>query len=141
MLATDCDRRLHFKIRHAYDHIGGGEVLEPRQPRAAIELVDHRWLLEILRAVASGPQRHRDLLGTLGGTGNPVYPKTLGATLSHLRTHNLIAAEIISTEPRVVIYHSTPLGLELLDLLEALERFVAEHRAELDPRRRPDHSA
>ena len=29
------------------------------------------------------------------------------------------------------VYHSTPMGLELLELLEALERFVAQYRREL----------
>jgi DNA-binding HxlR family transcriptional regulator len=114
-------------------------VPEPQQPHAALELVGHRWLLEILRAVANGPQRHRDLLGKLGGTGDPVYPKTLGATLTHLASHGLIACDVVRRTPRVVVYRSTPLGMELLELLEALERFVDEHRAELDPgaRREP----
>jgi len=113
-------------------------VLEPREPRAAIKLVDHRWLLEILRAVATAPQRHRDLLAALGSSGEPVYPKTLGATLNHLCRHGLVTCEIVRDKPRIAIYHSTPLGVELLNLLEALERFVDKHHAELDPRSRED---
>jgi DNA-binding HxlR family transcriptional regulator len=111
-------------------------VLEPTEPRAAIELVDHRWFLEILRAVATGPQRHRDLLGALGSGGDPVYPKTLSATLMHLTNHGLVDSDVVRESPRIVHYESTPLGMELLELLEALERFVVEHRRELDPRSR-----
>lgn len=108
-------------------------------PRAAVdELLGHRWMLEILRAVATGPQRHRDLLGGLGGAGDPVYPKTLGATLTHLCRHGLITCEVVSRKPRVINYMSTPLGMQFLELLEALERFADEHRDELDPSTRMD---
>ena len=114
------------------DH-GGVAVLEPQGPQSAIDLVRHKWLLEILRAVAAGPQRRRDLLGALGGLGNPVYQKTLGATLAHLCSHGLVAWRIVRHQPRIVIYESTPLGLELMEILETLKRFVDQHQAELGP--------
>jgi DNA-binding HxlR family transcriptional regulator len=117
------------------DH-GGVAVLEPQEPQSAIDLVRHKWLLEILHAVAAGPQRRRDLLGALGGVGDPVYPKTLGATLSHLCSHGLVAWRIVKHRPRIVIYEATPLGLELMGILETLERFVDQHQVELDPRSR-----
>ena len=106
---------------------------EPQQPQPA-NLISHRWLQEILRAVATGPQRHRDLLGALGSGGEPVYAKTLNATLAVLRNHGLIVSHVLRERPRAVLYVSTPLGLELLEILERLRHFFTVHEAELKPR-------
>jgi DNA-binding HxlR family transcriptional regulator len=96
-----------------------------------MQLVHHRWFLEILRAVATGPKRNRDLLAELGTGRDPVHSNTLAATLRRLAGHQLIRVEVVRESPRVSVYHSTPMGLELLELLEALERFVAQYRREL----------
>jgi len=92
-----------------------------------IELIDHRWLYEILRAVSVRPQRNRDLL-TLGQAGTPVYPKTLSATLKHLQERSLIECEIVAHTPPVRHFSATPLGNELLAILEDLANFVDRYQ-------------
>lgn len=113
-------------------------MLEPQPSQSAIGIVSRRWTLEILRAVAAGPRRHRDLLGALGGDGDPVHNKTLSSTLASLSEHGLITRRILSERPRAVVYESTPLGLQLLDILETLTHFFDEHEAELKARRTGD---
>ena len=103
-------------------------------PQSALGLVRHRWTLEILRAVDSGPQRHRDLLASVGADHHAVYPKTLNATLSHLCRHGLVCRRVLRERPRVVAYSHSPLGQELLEILETLEDFIAKHGGEFGPR-------
>lgn len=97
-----------------------------KSPTNIAELIGHRWLLEVLRAVATGPKRHRDLLA-IDGLGLPVYAKTLLATLNHLRQRGLITCETLRETPPIREYRATPLGLELLPILELLAKFIDDH--------------
>lgn len=97
-----------------------------RSPTDIAELIGHRWLLEVLRTVATGPKRHRDLLA-IDGLGSPVYAKTLLATLRHLRQRGLITCETLRDTPPIREYRATDLGMELLPILERLAQFIEDH--------------
>jgi DNA-binding HxlR family transcriptional regulator len=109
----------------------GGDSVFGRHPTSSspddiVELIGHRWLLDVLRSVAAGPRRHRDLL-TIDGLGSPVYPKTLVATLRHMRSRGLITSETLREAPPIREYRATPLGMELLPILERLAKFIDDH--------------
>jgi DNA-binding HxlR family transcriptional regulator len=105
------------------DSAGGGLVDCPT--RLAIEILADKWSALILFALRSGPRRHGDLVGDIGG----ISRKVLTETLRRLDGYGLVAR---TEEPgRRIAYRLTELGATLIDPIETLNDWGRDHSAEI----------
>lgn len=122
----------------------------PRKPTGAAEdgtrpVIDavarlgRKWTLQVMRCLASGQTRFSALQRQLPGLSSYM----LARTLRDLERDGLVARIVLSHQPPRIAYQLTPIGVTLVDSLEALtswaercgERIVAA-RAEFDRRSR-----
>lgn len=81
-----------------------------------LDLLGERWTLLILRELARGPKRFRDLMAGLDGIGTNL----LSARLASLQEAGVITSEPLPAPAGVSAYALTPSGRELLPLLDGL---------------------
>lgn len=82
----------------------------------ALDLLGERWTLLIVRELARGPKRFRDLAASLQGIGTNL----LSARLRSLQDAGVIAAETLPAPAGVPGYTLTDSGRALIPLLEDL---------------------
>ncbi|MCI4345443.1 MAG: helix-turn-helix transcriptional regulator [Thermoplasmata archaeon] len=76
---------------------------------AAINVIGTEWRLAIIHRLLEGPQRFSELLRS-----NPhLNAKTLSATLKFLQGSGVVQRNVVSTQPFVVVYSLTEMGLGL----------------------------
>ncbi|MBV6459020.1 MAG: hypothetical protein HONBIEJF_02159 [Fimbriimonadaceae bacterium] len=81
---------------------------------AALEILNRRWTLHILRALLSGHGRFNDL-----GRVTGINPRTLCTRLRELEADGIVARKV-GEHALDVEYSLTPMGLELGNLLSDL---------------------
>jgi DNA-binding HxlR family transcriptional regulator len=88
----------------------------------ALEQVDDRWTLLVVRDLLVAPRRFTDLMDRLGG----ITPKTLSLRLKQLETAGIVRAD---REPgrREVWYELTEAGRDLAPALRELARWGMRH--------------
>ncbi|HEV2448856.1 MAG TPA: helix-turn-helix domain-containing protein [Thermoplasmata archaeon] len=76
---------------------------------AAIGVIGTEWRLAIIHRLLDGPQRFSELLRS-----NPhLNAKTLSATLKFLQGAGVVQRNVVSTQPFVVVYSLTEMGIGL----------------------------
>ena len=105
-------------------------IFEPNCPtRRVIDRVADRWTILIFIALADGELRFNELRRTL----LTVSQKMLTQTLRALEQDGFVEREVIATVPVTVYYRLTPLGENLLVVIEQLRSWAYAHAHQLNP--------
>jgi DNA-binding HxlR family transcriptional regulator len=95
--------------------------------RAALDLLQAKWRVDILVLLASGIHRHARLVDNLPG----LTKKVLSATLRNLDEEGLVNRSVYAELPVRVEYSLTPLGWRITELLMAVYEWSLEHSDQL----------
>lgn len=87
--------------------------------RKTAEIIDGKWITLIIRDLLSGKKRYSELLRSLGR----VSPKILAARLKYLESKKIIMKRIYPTVPPKTEYQLTKLGLQLKEVIVAMDNF------------------
>jgi len=91
------------------------------------EVLHGKWKSTLLNFIARGVQRPSALLRSIPGATRRV----LNLQLNELEQHGLLSKTVFSELPPRVEYHLTSLGESIMPVVEVMERWGNEHRAEL----------
>jgi DNA-binding HxlR family transcriptional regulator len=83
--------------------------------RAALELLEAKWAVDLIFLLASGIRRHARLVDNAPGLSK----KVATATLRKLETDGLVERHVYAEMPVRIEYTLTPLGWRLTELLMA----------------------
>ena len=89
----------------------------------AIELLQEKWTLHIIRSLLQSAKGFNELSRAIGGCNS----NTLAQRLEHLEQLGIINKTILSTMPPRTNYELTPSGIELYEVIEAIERWGVKH--------------
>jgi DNA-binding HxlR family transcriptional regulator len=92
----------------------------PEEVRRAADLLERRWLLQIVYAAHGGAVRFNEFRQVLGD----IPPRTLAARLSELEAAGLLRRDVVPSRPPRVEYQLTEEGLRLKVIVEALRRWA-----------------
>jgi DNA-binding HxlR family transcriptional regulator len=98
------------------------------ESRQLLDLIADKWSVLIIYSLSDGTLRFSDLRRAIGG----ISQKMLTQTLRRLEADGLINRKIYASVPPIVEYSLTPLGLTLLEPLNALCRWAQEHIDEVN---------
>jgi DNA-binding HxlR family transcriptional regulator len=96
----------------------------PEEVRRAADLLERRWLLQIVYAAHAGAVRFGEFRQAVG----PVPPRTLAARLVELEQGGVLERVVVDARPPRVEYRLTEEGRALKAIVDALRRW-AEGRA------------
>lgn len=91
------------------------------------EVLHGKWKSTLLNFIARGVQRPSALLRSIPGA----MRRVLNLQLNELEQDGLLSKAIFSELPPRVEYHLTSLGESIMPVVEVMERWGNEHRAEL----------
>lgn len=101
------------------------------QIHRVLRLVQPKLTVEVVTALAQGPQRYTDLVRIITvTTGETVHPRTLVDTLRKLQDHAIIDHSTVDADSAV--YRLTPKGRELVELLNKIELWGQDHSDSLE---------
>lgn len=103
----------------------------------AIRLLGDMWTLMIVCNLLDGPMRFGELLEKMGN----VSPKTVSQRLKMLEEVGFVQRQAFAEIPPRVVYSLTEKGLALVDIIEAIRQFAAQHLVEDQPTSPSLHSA
>jgi DNA-binding HxlR family transcriptional regulator len=86
----------------------------------AIDLLQEKWVLHIVRNLLDGPAGFNELRRDVGGCN----PTTLAERLEHLVRLGLVAKTVVSTMPPRTSYALTESGLALQDVIGAIDAWA-----------------
>ena len=89
----------------------------------AIQLLQEKWVLHIVRALLSGPKGFNELSREVGGCN----PTTLTQRLDKLETLGLVDKTVCSTMPPKSSYCLTEAGEALQSVINAIHAWAVEH--------------
>lgn len=89
----------------------------------AMQLLEEKWMLHIVRALLEGPRGFNELSRSSGGCN----PATLAQRLDELEVRGLVDKEVKSVMPPRTIYELTTAGAELKEVIEAVDRWGRKH--------------
>src|SRR5690242_17626766 len=90
---------------------------------AAIQLLQEKWTLHIVRALLAGPLGFNELGRRVGGCN----PATLTQRLERLVEADIVCKTVQSTMPPRTSYELTPAGIELQSVIEAIGDWGGRH--------------
>ncbi|NUW45456.1 winged helix-turn-helix transcriptional regulator [Nonomuraea rhodomycinica] len=93
------------------------------QARLAFDLIANTWNAVVVWGLRHGPRRPGELRAAIGG----ISPKMLTETLRRLEANGLVTRRAYAEAPPRVEYALTELGETLLEPIEGLGRWAAEH--------------
>ena len=99
--------------------------------RQVLDLIADKWTTLVIHILAGGTQRYSDLQRAVGG----ISQKMLTQTLRELEGNGLVHREVFPEVPPHTEYRLTPLGLTLIEPLDALCRWAEAHLGELEQAR------
>ena len=91
----------------------------PEEVRRAADLLERRWLIQIVYAAHEGAVRFNEFRASLG----PVPPATLTTRLNDLVEAGLLERRVLDTRPPAVEYRLTEEGQGLQPLVRELVRW------------------
>ncbi len=105
------------------------DVLSPDCPsRIVFGRIGERWTMFVILALADGrPKRFTEIKARVG----VVTAKVLTETLRALEADGLVSREAYRESPPRVEYALTPLGLSLLEPIQAMRDWAEQHVPEL----------
>jgi DNA-binding HxlR family transcriptional regulator len=86
---------------------------------AASKVLSSVWAIVVIYYLVDGPRGFNELLRTIPGMNS----KTLSRTLKLLVSKGLVVREVVSVQPFAVHYRLTPMGEELVPVLNALREW------------------
>ena len=89
----------------------------------AINLLQEKWTLHIIRELLKGSSGFNELSRAVGG----VNSNTLAQRLEHLESLGVVSKTILSMMPPKTSYALTDAGVELHEVIEAIERWGIKH--------------
>jgi DNA-binding HxlR family transcriptional regulator len=92
----------------------------PEEVRRAADLLERRWLLQILYAAHEGAVRFNEFRQAVG----PVPPRTLAARLVELEAAGILERVVIDARPPRVEYRLTDRGQEFGAVVRALSQLA-----------------
>jgi DNA-binding HxlR family transcriptional regulator len=95
--------------------------------QTVLDVLANKWAYLAISALRSGTQRFGELAYRIEG----ITPKMLTQTLRALEQDGLVERESFPTIPPKVEYTLTPLGTELVGLLDAILRWSERHVPEI----------
>ena len=90
---------------------------------AAINLLQEKWTLHIIRSLLEGAKGFNELRREVGGCN----PSTLSERLEMLVTHGILHKTVHSTMPPRTGYELTPAGVALQDVIAAINTWSKSH--------------
>jgi DNA-binding HxlR family transcriptional regulator len=91
--------------------------------RVILQRIGDRWSMFVIAALSTRPMRLTQLKNRIGG----ITPKVLTETLRALETDRLVARRAFAEMPPRVEYRLTPLGLSLLEPINAVRAWAEAH--------------
>ena len=91
-------------------------------------LIGGKWNLVVLWHLRGGSRFFGELKRAVGA----ISQKALADAVRDLEAGGLISRTVLPERPPRVSYALTPLGRSLEPVIEAIERWAADHRSELD---------
>lgn len=100
----------------------GGDGVTPKEEpfcavSAAIEILQEKWVLPIVRALLEGPRGFNELGRTAGGCN----PTTLSQRLEQLEALGIVEKTVQSYMPPRTLYSLTASGVALQSVIDAIE--------------------
>lgn len=95
---------------------------KPCPVHAAIDLLQTKWTLHLIRSLLEGPAGFNELSRAAGGCN----PTTLAQRLEHLCRLGLVEKTVISTMPPKTSYALTNEGARLQQVIGAIEGWARE---------------
>lgn len=89
----------------------------------ATNLLQEKWTLHIIRELLKGPSGFNELSRAVGG----VNSNTLAQRLEHLEHLGVVSKTIISMMPPKTSYALSEAGVELHEVVEAIEKWGLKH--------------
>jgi DNA-binding HxlR family transcriptional regulator len=86
---------------------------------AASKVLSSFWAIVVIYYLMDGPKGFNELLRAIPGMNS----KTLSRTLKSLVSKGLVVREVVSVQPFAVHYRLTPMGEELVPVLNALREW------------------
>ncbi len=93
---------------------------------AAIQLLQEKWTMHIVRALLDGPMGFNELGRAVGGCN----PATLKVRLEHLECQGLVVRTVQSVMPPRTSYELAPAGVDLQRVIMAIDGWGRQHLAE-----------
>jgi DNA-binding HxlR family transcriptional regulator len=90
---------------------------------AAINLLQEKWTLHIIRSLLMGAKGFNELRREVGGCN----PSTLSERLETLVTHGILHKTVHSTMPPRTSYELTPAGVALQDVIHSISTWGKSH--------------
>jgi DNA-binding HxlR family transcriptional regulator len=90
---------------------------------AAINLLQEKWTLHIIRSLLKGAKGFNELRREVGGCN----PSTLSERLEMLVTHGILHKTVHSTMPPRTSYELTPAGVALQDVIHSISTWGKAH--------------
>ncbi|MDQ3398129.1 MAG: helix-turn-helix transcriptional regulator [Deinococcota bacterium] len=91
----------------------------------SINLLQEKWVLHIIRTLLAGPHGFNELSRAVGG----VNTATLAQRLERLEGLGIVKKTVESTMPPRSRYELTPAGLELQEVVDAIDRWARHNMA------------
>ena len=89
----------------------------------AIQVLQEKWTMHIVRALLEGPLGFNELGRTVGGCN----PATLKVRLDHLEDLGLLRRTVHSQMPPRTSYELAPAGVDLQRVIDAIGAWAREH--------------
>ncbi len=99
--------------------------------RDVLEIIGDKWTVLVLHTFRGQPMRYSALQRAVDG----ISQKVLTATLRNLEKNGIITRVVFPVVPPKVEYSLTPLGITLLDTLEALVGWAEAHVSSVEKAR------
>jgi DNA-binding HxlR family transcriptional regulator len=100
-----------------------GEERERCPAEVAIDLLQEKWVLHIIRGLLDGPRRFNDLSRTVGGCN----PATLAQRLDRLEELGIVKRTVHSVMPPHTTYELTQAGLALREVIGAIDHWARQY--------------
>ena len=101
----------------------------PEEVRRAADLLERRWVVQLVYAAHDGAHRFNEFRQAVGG----IPPRTLAERLRELERAGLLERRGLDTRPPPVEYRLTERGEALAPLVRALRRFAVTARGTARP--------
>jgi DNA-binding HxlR family transcriptional regulator len=107
----------------------GGQHLDPRlesgllEAEEAIDVLQGRWAMGVVRILLNGPCRVNELARALGGAN----PTTLTQRLERLERLGMVHREVVTLMPPRTIVSLTEAGAAIRPVFDALEAWATTH--------------
>jgi DNA-binding HxlR family transcriptional regulator len=89
----------------------------------AIQVLQEKWTMHIVRALLDGPLGFNELGRTVGGCN----PATLKVRLDHLEALGILRRTVHSQMPPRTSYELSPSGIALQQVIDAIDAWAREH--------------